>query len=73
MKGVKCFYCFREGVKLCDGKVGEKVCSRGLCPAHSAVSIPFIACGYDSKGKRTSISDWLDYCPDCVEKLGENK
>ena len=30
MKGVKCFYCESEGVKLCDGKVGEKVCDRGF-------------------------------------------
>ena len=30
MKGVKCFYCDRLALKLCDGKVGEKVCSRGF-------------------------------------------
>lgn len=63
-----CFYCSNQALRLCDGKG----CDRPLCAIHATTTGSFIACVRGGKRKRRSISDTIDYCPDCLARRTPN-
>jgi hypothetical protein len=62
-----CAFCTAHADYLCDYVLilGQgKTCSALICSAHHVRVGSYIACRRDGRGRNTSITGTIDYCPD---------